>query len=151
MRTLRVLAILTKRQMVDNAAYLVSAAVFPLVFVPAVVITVLTNEFTAPSSHGVAVFVALPTLLCVGSCALAIALTRADRRTGISELPATLPAAPALVLCARLAVGICIILVAMVPLALAGSILWRLMGPPAWLAGSHHVPIDTTQGGSDAV
>jgi len=133
MRTLRVLAILTKRQMADDAAYLVPAVVFSLVFVPAVVITVLTNELTAPSSHSVAVFVALPILLCVGSCVLGITQTRADRRSGISELLSTLLAAPALVLGARLTVGVFVILVAMVPLALAGTILWRTMGPPAWL------------------
>ncbi len=133
MRTLRVLAVLTKRQMADDAAYLVPAVVFSLVFVPAVVITVLTDEFTAPSSHSVVVFVALPILLCMGSCALGVALMRADRKNGVSELLSTLSAAPILVLCARLAVGAFLIVVAMVPLALAGTILWRIMGPPAWL------------------
>ncbi len=60
MRTLRVLAILTKRQMIDNAAYLVPAAVFSLVFVPAVVMVILSDEFAAPSLHAVVVFIALP-------------------------------------------------------------------------------------------
>jgi hypothetical protein len=133
MRTLRVLAILTKRQMIDNAAYLVPALAFPLAFIPAIVIVVLTAEFTAPSLHAVAVFVALPVLVGLGSCTLGIVQTRGDRVNGVSELLSILAVSRYQVFCARLAVGIAFLLIALVPLMLAGSILWRFVGPPAWL------------------
>jgi hypothetical protein len=133
MRTLRVLAILVKRQLTDDAAYLVPALAFPLAFVPAIVIVVLTAEFTAPSLHAVAVFVALPVLVGLGSCTLGIIQTRADRVNGVSELLSILAVSRYQVFCARLAVGIAFLLIALVPLMLAGSILWRFVGPPAWL------------------
>jgi hypothetical protein len=133
MRTLRVLAILTKRQMIDNAAYLVPAVLFSLVFVPAVAAAVLTDDLTVPSSHSVIVFVSLPILLCVGSCALGIAQARADRINGASEWLATWAVPRTAVLCARIAVGVFVILIATAPLALMGVILWRIVGPPGWL------------------
>jgi hypothetical protein len=133
MRTLRVAAILTKRQMIDNAAYLVPAVVFSLVFVPAVVIIVLMDESTAPSLHAVAVFVALPVFICLGSCALGIVQAHGDRVNGISALLSTLPVTRFEIHCVRVAVGIFLILVALVPLALAATILWQVVRPPAWL------------------
>ena len=133
MRTLRVLAVLTKRQLIDDAVYLVPAVVFSLVFVPAVIAAVLTGDFTTPSSYMVAVFVALPTLICLGSCALGIAQTRTDRINGVSGLLSTLPVAPVQVLCARVTVGVFVILIALAPLALAGAVVWQMVRPPAWL------------------
>jgi hypothetical protein len=133
MRTLRVLAILTKRQLIDDRVYLVPAVVFSLVFVPAVVIAVLTDELTGPSPHTVAVFVALPILVCLGSCALGIVQTRADRISGVSELLSILAVARYQVFCARIVVGVAVILIALVPLMLTGTILWQIVGPPAWL------------------
>ena len=133
MRTLRVLAILTKRQMIDNAAYLVPAVVFSLVFVPAVIVAVLTDELASPSAYAIAVFVTLPILICLGPCILGIAQVRTDQISGVSALLSTLPVRRSEVLCARLVVGICIILIALTPLAIACTILWQVIGPPAWL------------------
>jgi hypothetical protein len=133
MRTLWVLAVLTKRQLIDDAVYLVPTVVFFVVFVPAVIAAVLTGDFTAPSSYMVAVFVALPTLICLGSCALGIAQTRADRINGVSGLLSTLSVAPLQVLCARMVVGVLVILIALAPIALAGAIVWQIVRPPAWL------------------
>jgi hypothetical protein len=133
MRTLRVLAILTKRQMIDNAVYLVPAVIFSLVFVSAIVIVVLTDEVAAPSLHAVAVFVALPVLVGLGSCTLGIAQTHADQTSGISTLLSTLPVTRSEILCVRLAVGIGIILISLTSLAAASVILWQVVGPPAWL------------------
>jgi len=133
MRTLRVLAILTKRQMIDDAAYLVPAAVFSLVFVPAVVVAVLTDDLTVPPLHTIAVFTALPILLWLGSCALGIAQTRANRVNGVSELVSTLAVAPYQVFCARIAVGVALVFIALAPLMGTCTILWQIVGPPARL------------------
>lgn len=133
MRTLRVLAVLTKRQLIDDGVYLLPAVFFFVVFVPAVVVAVLTGELTAPSSYTIAVFVAVPILICVGSCALGIAQTRADRISGVSGLLSTLPVAPSQVLCVRMAVGVFILLIALAPLAVAVAIVWQIVRPPAWL------------------
>jgi hypothetical protein len=133
MRNLRVLAILTKRQMTDNAAYLVQAVIFSLVFVPAVVTVVLTDEVAAPSLHAVAVFVALPVLIGLCSCTLGIAQTHTDQTSGISPLLSTLPVTRCEILCVRLTVGIVIILISLTPLAAVSVILWQVVRPPAWL------------------
>jgi hypothetical protein len=133
MRTLRVLAILTKRQLIDDRLYLVPAVIFSLVFVPAAVVAVLTDEFTGPSIHTVAVFVTLPILICLGSCALGIAQTHADRVSGVSGLLSVLPVARLQVLAVRILVGVSVILIALLPLVLTSAILWQIMGPPAWL------------------
>jgi len=130
---MRTLLILTKRQIADDAVYLIPSLVLSAVFALGVSVAVLTDEFTGPSGYTIALFGLLPTLLSIGACVLGIVQARTDQASGMTDLLRVQRVTHAQILAARMIVGVLVILGALLPLGAAGTILWELKGPPDWL------------------
>jgi len=130
---MRTLLILTKRQIADDAVYLIPSLVLSAVLALGVSVGVLTDEFTGPSGYTIVVLGLLPTLLSIGACVLGIVQSRADQASGMTDLLCVQTVTHAQILAARMIVGAIVILGGLLPLGVAGTILWEMMGPPDWL------------------
>jgi hypothetical protein len=129
----RALLVLIKRQVIDNAIYFALALVVCAVLIIAVTILALTEDRTHLSLYALALMVVVPVFFCAGSYTLGLLQTHGDRNSGVAAVLALLPAAQGRVFLARLVVGVLVILTALGPLAIVGAVLWKFLGPPAWL------------------
>ena len=119
MRTLRVLAILTKRQLTDDGPCLVAA----LVISTALILSTAVWAFFDNPNVGmnlllpvptICLLVALVVLICVGSYLLGLAQIHADKASGISAMLSVLPAQRSQVFFARIMTGVLFLLVVLV-------------------------------------
>jgi len=129
----RALFTLIKRQIIDNAIYFVFALAVSFVVAIATITVALTEHQNYLSPYATALLLAVPIFFCVGSYTLGLVQTYADRASGVAAILSVLPIARVWILLARLIVGALVILTALGPLAIVGVVLWKFMGPPAWL------------------
>ncbi len=130
---MRALLVLIKRQVIDNAIYFALALVVCAVLIIAVAVLALTEDRTHLSLYALALMVAGPVFFCAGSYTLGLLQAYSDRRSGVAAVLSVLPATRGRIFLARLVVGVLVILTALGPLAIVGALLWRFLGPPAWL------------------
>lgn len=124
---------LFKRQIVDNAIYFAIALVLSLVLAFATVTVVLTEDRTYLSPYAITLLLVGPVLFCAGCYLMGFIQTHTDRTSGVAAVLSVLPISQGRILLARLVVGALVILMALGPLAIVGAILWKVVGPPAWL------------------
>ncbi len=130
---MRTLLVLIKRQVIDNAFYFALAFVVCAVLIIAVTVLALTEDRTHLSLYALALMVVAPIFFCAGSYTLGMLQMYGDRRSGVAPVLSVLPTTQARILLARLVVGALVILTVLGPLAIVGAVLWKFLGPPAWL------------------
>jgi len=129
----RALFVLIRRQVIDNAGCFAVAAGVSLALTVSVVSVVLAESLDNLSSYAVTLILVGPVIIGIGSFILGVVQTYSDRTHGITAMLSTLPEGHTRILLARFITGAIIIVTALAPLAVAGTILWRLLGPPEWL------------------
>jgi hypothetical protein len=118
MRTLRVLAILTKRQIADDGPLLVGAFVGTVLFL----LTLGAMAFVYPRGfllHVVTILFILPALLCLGCFVLGLVQVRGDENRGIPAMLSVLPVSPSQIILARVVTGMLFVLAVAFSLMLA--------------------------------
>ena len=140
MRTLRVLAILTKRQMADDGPYLVAGLLAAAVIV---LIAAVLAFFDNPDV-GINRYLPVPTVcllgvlvvfVCAGSYLFGVRQVQADQASGISAMLSVLPVRKGQIFLARAATGILFLLVVLVFLVsvLTGAVLFDLLPGRDWV------------------
>ncbi len=135
MRSLRVLAILIKRQMADDGAYLIAALLVPAgLILAAMILAFFTNYLYLPVPT-IYLLVVLFALLCVASYLFAVKQVRADQESGISGMLSSLPVSGGQILLARVATGTLFLLVVLVFLTfvLAAAVFFDLLPGRSWI------------------
>jgi len=122
--------ILIKREIEDHLAYFVGA-----IFLSAMIIAILISAFyysEAAGNEPVFFFLSIPAIvvLTIGFSSMGASQMYTDRNRKISTFLSSLPVTRCQILTARIITGVLAILVVLVPLTVAGTILWRLFAPP---------------------
>jgi hypothetical protein len=129
----RTLYTLIKKQIADDAYYLMGAILASIVLIVATISTALTGELGNPSLYTITLLITMPILICTGFYALGLHQTYNDRTSGFDTLLSVLPVKHNQILLAQLIIAILVILTALGPLAIVGAILWEFIGLPEWL------------------
>jgi len=124
---------LIKRQIVDNAAFFLAAIIFSVVLVIAIISITFSEDITYLSSYTIILIISGPVLFGIGSYILGLVQVHSDKNRGVTAVLSVLPVTSGRILFARLVVGTLIILTLLGPLAITGAVLWKFLGPPAWL------------------
>jgi len=144
MRTLRVPAILIKRQIADDGPYLVAAL---LISVALILSTAAWAFFDNPNvgmnRHlpvpTICLLVALVVLVCVGSYLFGVGQVQADRASGISAMLSVLPARRSQIFLVRIMTGSLFLLVVLVFLVsvVTEAVLFDLLPGRGWIQVRH--------------
>jgi hypothetical protein len=131
MRTLRVLAILTKRQMTDDGALLIAALAGAMVFLFALGLL----AFIYPQGfllHVTTILIILPFLIGTGFFVFGVVQVHGDENRGIPVMLSVLSVTPGQIILARIVVGILFvgIIVVSVSLAITGAVVSGLVQWP---------------------
>lgn len=130
---MRTLLTLIKRQIADNAACFAVAAGLSVALNVAVVSVVLAESLDNLSSYAVTLIIGTPIIICIGSFFLGVVQIHSDRISGVTETLLILPVGRRRILFVQFVIGVLVIITALAPLAVTGTILWKLLGPPEWL------------------
>ena len=88
---MRALFTLIKRQIVDNAIYLVAATLTSLLLILVAIAFAFTYDFQEIRFYKIAYFIWLPVYLAIGFCVLGVSHSYTDRTKGISAMLSILP------------------------------------------------------------
>jgi hypothetical protein len=130
---MRALLTLIKRQLADNAVYFLAAVIFSIVLIIAIISITFSEDITYLSFYTVILITIVPILFGIGSYILAVSQVYFDKMSGVTPLLSVLPVTTGRIFFIRLIIGTLIILTLLSPLAIIGTILWKLLGPPDWL------------------
>ena len=130
---MRTLFTLIKRQIVDSAIYFLAAIVVSAVLVIAIISITFSEELMDLSLYTIILLITAPILFGIGSYILGLIHVYSDKTSGITAVLSVLPVTRGRIFLARLVTGTLIILTLLGPLAITGTILWKLLGPPDWL------------------
>jgi hypothetical protein len=140
MRTLRALAILTKRQMADDGPYLVAALLIPVALIFATAVWAFFDNPDAGMNRylpvpTVCLLAALVVLICTGSYLFGVRQVHADQASGISPMLSSLSVTKGQILLARTTTGILFLLVVLVFLAfvITGAVLFDILPGRTWV------------------
>lgn len=140
MRTLRVLAILTKRQIAEDGPYLVAALLVP----PALIVATAILAFFDNPYVGVNLYLPVPTvcllgvllvLVCGASYLFGVKQVHADQASGISAMLSALPVRGNQILIARVVTGTLFLLIVFIFLVslVAGAVLLDILPGRDWV------------------
>jgi len=120
---------LIKREIEDHLVYFLGA-----IIISAVLTALLTSAiyYDEPGESSVFVALSIPVIivLIIGFSGMGVSQMYTDKNRKISTFLSSLPVTRCQILTARIITGILAILVVLVPLTVAGTILWRLFTPP---------------------
>jgi hypothetical protein len=120
---------LIKREIEDHLAYFIGAIILSAILTALLASTFYYNE---PGERPVFVGLSIPAIvvLIIGFSGMGVSQMYTDRNRKISTFLTGLAVTRCQILTARIITGILAILVVLVPLTVAGIILWRLFAPP---------------------
>jgi len=120
---------LIKREIEDHIAYFIGA-----IILSAVLTALLTSAiyYDEPGERPVFVGLSIPAIvvLIIGFASMGVSQMYTDRNRKISAFLSGLPVTRGHILVARIITGILAILIVLLPLTIAGTILWRIFAPP---------------------
>jgi len=121
---------LIKREIQDNIAYFVGAAIFSTVFI--IISVSLTNRKgnEEPPLFAIGLGTPVATIVILGFCAMGASQMYTDKNRKISALLSTLAVSRSRILLARIVTGILAILTLFLPLAVTAGVLSHLSNPP---------------------
>ncbi len=135
MRTLRVLAILTKRQMDDDGAYLVAALVISAgLILAAMIFAFFTNSLYLPVPT-IYLLATLFVLLSIASYLFGVKQVQADQESGISAILSSLPVGGGQIVLARVATAVSFLFVVLVftTFVVAAAVFFDLLPGRGWI------------------
>jgi hypothetical protein len=120
---------LIKREIEDHIVYFIGA-----IIISAVLTALLTSAiyYDEPGDRPVFTVLSFPVIivLIIGFSGMGASQMYTDKNRKISTFLSSLPVTRCRILTARIITGVLAILVVLVPLTVAGTILWRLFTPP---------------------
>jgi len=134
---------LIRREIRDHIVYFITAVIFS-----AILVALLTATRYNLDWFGSAIFEALSVpllvILALGFSAMGVTQMYLDRNRKISAFLSVLPVTRNRILTARIIAGLLAILIVLVPLAIAATVLERMLAPPIPVSSGHTGEILTT-------
>jgi hypothetical protein len=121
---------LIKREFEDNIAYFLGAAIVSVTLSVSFISAVYNYAPNELPIYSVGLSIPLVVVLIIGFPAMGATQMYTDRTRRISAFLLGLPATRARLFAARIIVGILAILIALLPLIVTATVLWRLRMPP---------------------
>jgi ABC-type transport system involved in multi-copper enzyme maturation permease subunit len=135
---------LIKREIQDHLVYFIAAPVLSALLVIVLVQAVFRYDSRNPPMVAISLGVVLGAIAVLGICGMGASQMYLDKTRRISAFLSTLPVSRSRILMARIAAGILVILILLVPLAITATVLVRIFTPPTPLYSGMVRDISTT-------